>query len=389
MKKIFSHDCKILIVDDNPENIQVLGKLLQNEDYSVDFAMDGQAALEWVDKKDFDLILLDVMMPEMNGFEVCERIKADPEKQKIPVVFLTAKTDLESTIKGFCAGAVDYVNKPFNKEELLARVSTQLELKKARDEIELKNKLITSSINYAEKIQHAVLQSGIKSPGGTHEYFIYFRPKDIVSGDFYWFNKVDDKFIVAVMDCTGHGIPGAFMSMLGFTLLNEVVVRDRITDPGKILNRLREFVIRTLGQKGIISEVHDGMDGAIISFDWENGSLQFSGANNPLYLIRDNEIIEFKGDRMPLAYYEKMTDFNNHEIQVKENDMICLFTDGFIDQFGGEYGKKFKASSFKQLLLDIHKNPIEDIEQMLEDKFTEWKGDREQVDDVTVVGIRI
>ena len=388
MEKAASNVYNILMVDDLPENLQVLGNLLKNDNYSIEFAMDGQTALEWVEKKDFDLILLDVMMPGMSGFEVCSIIKANPEKKKVPIIFLTSKTDAESTIEGFKAGAIDYVTKPFHKEELLTRVSTHLRQKRSSDEIERKNRLITYSIEYALKIQNAILQSSNNLLKEGPEHFIYFKPKDIVSGDFYWFNKVDNKIIFAVMDCTGHGVPGAFMSMLGITLLNEVVIRERIASPDKILNYLREKIIDTLGQTGLVLENQDGMDGSIISLDQQKRVIEYSGANNPMFLIRNNEITRIIADRMPLSYYGKMTDYSSHEIQLEKNDMVYLFTDGFADQFGGEHEKKFMVSSFKQLLLDIHEKSMTDQRQVLDSKFFEWKGDSEQIDDVLVVGIR-
>ncbi len=299
----------ILIVDDNPKNLQILGNYLQNEGYKVEFALDGKSALDWIGRTEFDLILLDIMMPGMDGFEVCRIIKNDPVKQKIPVIFLTAKVDTESIVNGFDLGAVDYVIKPFNQKELIARVKTQIEIKRGRDEIarnlkeiEYKNKLIKYSIQYAHTIQAAVLKASMNGSDFFPEQFCLLLPKDIVSGDFYWFHRIDNKLLVGVFDCTGHGIPGAFMSMLGVTLLNETVIREKIIEPHLILNRLREKIIEALGQKGIISEVADGMDGSIISYDLTSKKLVYSGAYNPIYLIRDNKIIELKGDRMPLSY---------------------------------------------------------------------------------------
>jgi DNA-binding response OmpR family regulator len=387
---------KILIVDDNPKNLQILGNILHEENYEVEFAINGETALEWIEKTDFDLILLDIMMPELDGFEVCERMKNNPEKREIPIIFLTAKTDTDSLVKGFETGCVDYITKPFNRKELLARVSTQITIKKQRDEIakyleelKVKNKLITHSIKYAQNIQNVILHASRKKIDNLQEYFIFFEPKDIVSGDFYWFQKTNDQIIAAVVDCTGHGVPGAFMSMLGVTFLNETVRHERIFVPNKILNRLREKIIEALDQTGAMYEVHDGMDAAIISLNTRINKLQFSGANNPLCLIRNNEIYEYKGDKMPVAYYERMTDFTNHEISLKKGDMIYLFSDGFADQFGGKNNKKFQSNSLKQLLLDIHLKTLKEQHNSLCKTFQNWKGDFDQIDDVTIIGIRI
>jgi len=386
----------ILIVDDNPKNLQILGNYLRKEGFKVEFALDGNSALDWIKRTEFDLVLLDIMMPGMNGFEVCRVIKNDPVKQKIPVIFLTAKVDTESIVNGFDVGAVDYVIKPFNQKELIARVKTQIEIKRNRDEIarnleeiEYKNKLITYSIQYAHTIQAAVLRASQNGSDFFPEMFCLILPKDIVSGDFYWFQRIDNKLLAGVFDCTGHGIPGAFMSMLGVTLLNETANRDRIVEPHLILNRLREKIIEALGQKGIISEVKDGMDGSIISYDLKSKTLVYSGAFNPIYLIRDNKIIEFKGDKMPLSYHDKMTDFSRHEIKTRHDDLIYLFTDGYVDQFGGQEDKKFLRDQFKQVLLKIHKHPLEVQKEMLLDTYNNWKGNGDQVDDITVVGFKL
>jgi phosphoserine phosphatase RsbU/P len=396
MNKVSQPGPVILIVDDNPKNLQVLGNYLQIEGYLVEFAMNGESALDWISRKEFDLILLDIMMPGMDGFEVCRIIKSGQVNQKTPVIFLTAKIDTESIVNAFDLGAVDYVIKPFNQKELIARVKTQIEIKRSRDEIaknleeiEYKNKLITYSIKYAQTIQTAVLKASQNGSDYFPEQFCLLLPKDIVSGDFYWFHRIENKLLVGVFDCTGHGIPGAFMSMLGVALLNETVIREKITEPHLILNRLREKIIKALGQKGMISEVKDGMDGSIISYDLSTKTLVYSGAFNPMYLIRDNKIIEFMGDRMTLSYQDNTPDFSRQEIKTKRKDLVYLFTDGFVDQFGGQEDKKFRRTRFKQVLLRNHKNPLPVQKEMLLDTYLKWKGKEEQVDDITVVGLRL
>ena len=386
----------ILIVDDNPKNLQILGNYLQMEGYHVEFALDGKSALDWTKRAEFDLILLDIMMPGMDGFEVCKILKTDPVYQKIPIIFLTAKIDTESIVKGFDIGAVDYVIKPFNQKELIARVKTQIEIKQSRDEIskylleiEYKNKIIKYSIQSAQIIQNAVLKASVNGTDFFTEQFCLFLPKDIVSGDFYWFQRIDNKLIVGVFDCTGHGVPGAFMSILGVTLLNETVIRERIVAPHLILKRLREKIISALGQKGIFWEVKDGMDGSIISYDLKSRTLAFSGAFNPMYIIRKNKIIEFRGDSMPLAYHEKMSDFVSQEIETKPGDLIYLFTDGYVDQFGGKEDKKFRRSQFKDVLLKNHKKPLIEQKELLLNTHLNWKGREDQVDDITVVGLKV
>ena len=386
----------VLIVDDNPKNLQILGNYLLKEGFNVEFALDGNSALDWIERTEFDIILLDIVMPGMNGLEVCRIIKNDPVKHKIPVIFLSAAVDTESILDGFDIGAVDYIIKPFNQKELIARVRTQIEIKRSRDkisknlkEIEYKNKLITYSIKYAQKIQTSLMKKSQNGSDFFTDFFCLILPKDIVSGDFYWLHKTDNKFLVGVFDCSGHGIPGAFMSILGVTLLNETVIREKITDPNLILNRLREKVIEALGQKGTFSEVRDGMDGSVISYDLLSKNLVYSGSYNPMYLIRDNKIIEFKGDKMPLSYHLKMDDFSTQEMVTKPDDLIYLFTDGYKDQFGGPYLKKFRSAQFKEALLKNHKEPLNVQKHILHETYIKWRGQEEQVDDITVLGLKL
>src|SRR3972149_2489957 len=232
----------ILAVDDNPKNIQVLGNLIKNENYKVEFALNGKSALEWLQRREFDLVLLDVMMPEIDGFEVCRRIKQDPVLRHIPIIFITARDDEESIVSGFKSGAVDYITKPFKRNELLSRVSTHLELKKAREEIALKNKSITSSINYARRIQQSILPSDEMIKKILPESFVLYRPKEIIGGDFFWIHNIGDKIIVAVADCTGHGVPGSIVSMLGISLLNEIFWKKNMYNADEILRELRKKI---------------------------------------------------------------------------------------------------------------------------------------------------
>ena len=384
----------VLIVDDNIKNIEVLGKFLQDEGISVEFALDGATALGWLEKKSFDLILLDIMMPGMDGYEVCSGIKKNPLTCEIPVIFLTAKTDSESIVKGFDCGAVDYVTKPFIHKELLARVNSQIQIKKAKDEIkqylaviEAKNKDITDSITYARNIQKAILNK-LQTVKQLPEHFILLLPKDIVSGDFFWIGEIDDIIVIAILDCTGHGVPGAFMSILGITLLNEIILYDRITQPEKILQKLRNEIICSLGQKGDIRNIKDGMEGGLICYDRSKGIIRFSGSYNPLILIRNNELKELKADRFPVGYYENMKDFTFIEINVERDDMVYLFTDGFADQFGGPDKKKFTRKRLFELLQNIHLQPVDLQKQWLYEAFNHWKGELNQTDDVLVAGFR-
>jgi serine phosphatase RsbU (regulator of sigma subunit) len=265
-----------------------------------------------------------------------------------------------------------------------------VELKEAYDIIEEKNHDITASINYASRIQRAILPSVKEIRGLEKKIFILLLPKDVVSGDFYWFSTVGDKLILVAADCTGHGVPGALMSMLGISFLEEIIINNKITDTGLILDDLSSEVKRALHQKGNLYEAKDGMDIAISVIDRKRNTLQYSGAKNNLYLVRDGELSEYDADRMPIGYYDDPDKkFSSHNIDTKAGDLIYMYSDGYADQFGGTVHKKFKYTALKSLILEIHKLPLNEQRDMLEKRFLEWKGSEEQTDDVMVMGFKI
>ncbi len=264
-----------------------------------------------------------------------------------------------------------------------------LEIEKQKNKIEHQNSEIRDSILYAKRIQSAVLPDEREIKKSLPQHFILFKPRDIVSGDFYWIAKHNKRTVVVAADCTGHGVPGAFMSMLGISLLNEITGRKKELTACKILDLLREQIKTTLSQTGKHEEAKDGMDLALCIIDPERSVVQFAGAYNPLILIRNGEIIIYKGDKMPIGIHiGNETPFTNHIIEVKENDMIYMFSDGYADQFGGPEGKKFKSVPFKKLLLEISKKPLSRQKEILENTIEEWKGELEQVDDILVIGLR-
>ncbi len=256
-----------------------------------------------------------------------------------------------------------------------------------RDQIAYQKKHITDSINYAKRIQIALLPT-IELFSDKIEHFVMYRPLDIVSGDFYWVNNIDNKQIIIAADCTGHGVPGAFMSMLGVTMLNEIINCKRVFEPDKILNLLREDIISSLKQSNEEDRVKDGMDMAISVIDYKNDKLHFAGANNPLCLIREGEIHTYKGDKMPVSIHYKMKPFTSHEIDLKKGDCLYMFSDGYGDQFGGTKQKKFMVKNLKNKLLEhSHLQMLKQGEKLTE-IFEEWKGDSPQVDDVILIGLR-
>ncbi len=269
----------------------------------------------------------------------------------------------------------------------LASANEKITLQK--EVIEQKNKDITDSILYAKRIQEAVLPSQERLRGWFGELFTLYAPKDIVSGDFYWAAEKDGKFLLAVADATGHGVPGAIMSMMGSSFLSEIVGEQGITEPAPALAMLRRKVINAMQQTD--AETGDGMDIVLCAFDAAKKELSAACANNPLWLIRDENITVVAPDKFPVGIFPgEPRRFTAHAVSLQPGDMIYMFTDGFADQFGGPRGKKFSYKQLRELLLHIHKLPMETQKAELEKAFLEWKGkDEEQVDDVLVVGIRI
>lgn len=280
-------------------------------------------------------------------------------------------------------------------EKRTEEILTQKEqLEKHKGVIERKNKDILDSIKYAKKIQDSILPERRFIEQLLPEHFILFRPKDIVSGDFYWIERSNNLVYIAVADCTGHGVPGAFMSIIGHNLLNQAVNEKRLEKPDQILNYLNIAMSNTLGQNSSnassTSKIKDGMDISLLAIDNTNRKVMYSGAQRPLVVARDNELLEFKGDRHPVGGFlmGSFSSFTLHELDMQENDNYYLFSDGYSDQFGGERGKKFKYAKMKELLYSVRSEPMSTQRSILYESHELWKGNHEQVDDICVVGIK-
>ena len=267
---------------------------------------------------------------------------------------------------------------------LISKQKSEVEMQKKI--VEEKNKEITDSINYANRIQGALLASEELLKKNLNEHFVLFNPKDIVSGDFYWARNIENKFFLCLADCTGHGVPGAFMSLLNISLLKEAVVEKKIYQPDVILNEVRNEIISVLNPEGS-QESKDGMDCVLCCF--ENEQLKFSCANNCLWIIRKNQLIEFKADKMPVGKFIENRPFTLHTEILQKGDCIYLSSDGYPDQFGGPKGKKFKYKQLENLLLSIHRKPMEEQKVILNNTMNQWRNNMEQVDDICIVGVRI
>jgi serine phosphatase RsbU (regulator of sigma subunit) len=257
--------------------------------------------------------------------------------------------------------------------------------------IEETNKHITDSIKYAKRIQEAFLPTVENISTHLKNAFVIYKPKDIVSGDFYWIEKKENKILFAVVDCTGHGVPGAFMSIIGFNGLNQVVNEYNYTKPSEILTHLNKNISNTLRQKVEDSKIRDGMDVAICSLDLENYTLEFAGAFSPLFIVRNGEVLKTKGDKHPIGNFVGAEDFEftNHELKLLPHDKIYIFSDGFVDQFGGPGGKKLKYNAFRNLLTDNHQKPMAEQKEVINAFFEHWRSGYEQIDDVCMIGVSV
>jgi serine phosphatase RsbU (regulator of sigma subunit) len=264
------------------------------------------------------------------------------------------------------------------------------ELEISKDIIESQHREITDSIRYARQIQSAILPSEMDLKEYFSDSFVIFKPKDVISGDFYWVASTDNKTVLATVDCTGHGVPGGFMSMLGISLLNELVIEQGMTSPALILHKLRDKVISSLRQRGNEGEQKDGMDMTICVFDSTNNSLQYATANHVFYHVSENVITEYKGNRHPVGIFgDVLLPFEEYTIEVRKGDRIYTFTDGYPDQFGGPRGKKYKYQQLKDKIASFNAIELGEQGMLLEQELIAWQGDLEQIDDVAVIAVEI
>jgi serine phosphatase RsbU (regulator of sigma subunit) len=269
------------------------------------------------------------------------------------------------------------------KEQALNLIARQ------KIELELRDKSITDSLTYAQRIQEARLPSEIYFRNHFERSFIFFKPKDIVSGDFYWIGEKGKKVFVVAADCTGHGVPGALMSMIGLEIIEKTINEDNIEIPSKILAVLNKGLEKTFSrEKNIGTIIRDGMDVGLCIIDKKQKSLKYAGAFLPLYLIRNNSLTEIKADKVIIGMNPDRLPYSDHELALKEDDIFYIFSDGYVDQFGGSENKKFMYRRFRHLLLTIHRFTVNDQKAILEENFKAWMGSNEQVDEILVIGFR-
>ena len=431
---------KILVVDDEVDIeslvLQKFRHRLSTGELQFNFAHNGIEALDVLGRDvEVDLIVCDINMPQMDGLTLLSKIKEKYITKK--TIIISAYGNMENIRIAMNRGAFDFIIKPIDfsdfeitlnkaieetikikeseqirkqleeerkhKEELILKHSAELEMKVEertsqvilqKQLIEAKHKEITDSIAYAERIQKSFLASKENLEKHLGEYFVFYMPRNIVSGDFYLVNELSNgEFVIATCDSTGHGVPGAIMSLLNIASLEKALEYHQ--QPAEILNHTRRTVIERLRKDGSLEGGKDGMDCSLICFDFKNNKLKYAAANNVIYIVRENsaaefELIELRPDRMPVGKHENdAISFSQNEIEIAKGDIIYTLTDGMPDQFGGPQGKKFMYKRLKELLVNIAGKPMGDQKELLQTALKEWMGENEQVDDITVIGIRV
>jgi serine phosphatase RsbU (regulator of sigma subunit) len=269
------------------------------------------------------------------------------------------------------------------KEQALELIAYQ------KVELEIRDRNITDSLIYAQRIQEALLPSEDYFRKHFNESFILFKPKDIVSGDFYWIGEKGNKIFVVAADCTGHGVPGALMSMIGLDLIEKTINEDNIESPSRIMGVLNRGLEKTFSrEKNIGTIIRDGMDIGLCVINKEEKKLTYAGAFFPLYLIRNDSLTEIKGDKIIIGMNPDGMPYTEHQVDLQDDDIVYIFSDGYVDQFGGTDNKKFMYRRFRYLLLNIHNFPVNHQKAILEENFKNWMGKNSQVDDILVIGIR-
>lgn len=412
---------KILLVDDNDSDIKLLEKEFKKAKVPFTLQVVDSKIKFLQELNDFkpDVVLSEHSLPAFNSLEALLIVKNNDSD--IPFIFVTGSVSNDFALKCMNAGADDYILKNslhrlpssiealFTKKKItplphLQSRATYEEMEEAYykveeaykdiedayEKAEEENKNFKDSISYAKQIQEAMLPSLGTLLNRYPESFILYKPKDIVSGDFYWFVECGNKFIIAVADCTGHGVPGALMSTMGCSLLNEIVTIDNITQPSEILSRLNNDVHNLLKQNRKESHSRDGMDIAICSIDKENGKLEFAGANRHLLIFKNQNLQLIKGNSYGIGgiQLEKEREYVNHKMPLDKEDRIYLFTDGYADQFGGRYERRMMTRNLINLLQFMLSFDMLQQQQLLEQWFEKWKRNLEQTDDILVIGIQ-
>lgn len=390
------------MLEDNPSDAELIKRELSRSGmlFSMHTAASREDFIIGLNNFEPDIILSDHSLPSFNSLEAFAIVN---KNYNIPFILVTGSVSEEFAVAAIKAGVSDYILKSSLKRlpaavnsilagDVLKREKEAVEelhrqLKNAFREIEEKNKSITDSIVYARKIQEAMLPETKRLDEMVSDWFIFSQAKDIVSGDFYWFEKCGNLLVIAVADCTGHGVPGALMSVVGTSLLNKIVNEKGITQPAKILKQLNYGIRHFFKQ----NDAKDGMDIALCCIDLNTRKMEYSGANRPLWIMHQAGLEEVSPTKLPVGglHDSDSNEYLTHTLQTEPGDMIYLFTDGIIDQFGGEKDKKMMKKRFKNFIASLRFKHMIEQELIIGNYINEWKGEHEQVDDILIVGLKI
>jgi CheY-like chemotaxis protein len=380
----------ILVVDDTPANIDVVKEILFPE-YHIQAAINGASALDLIARKKPDLILLDVMMPGMDGYEVCRRLKEDVKTRSIPVIFLTAKDHVEDQARGFEIGAADYIMKPVNPTVLTARIATHIALSDHRKQLTDALEKVTHSINYASRIQRSTLPDLANIEPVMKDFFALWEPRDTVGGDIYWCGKWGDGLLVILADCTGHGVPGAFLTLLANGALDAA---KNVVEAGNLealVSNFHQILQETLGQHQDDGESNDGLDMGACYIPDILKTVIFVGAMFDLIVINDGEIDVIRGTKQGLSYrgIPKDQHYAANKIKLKGSPNFYMTSDGIIDQIGGERRRSYGKKRFRENLLKIQNLPMPEQKERIKDALVSYQGDEIRRDDISVIGFQV
>jgi len=398
-------EVKILFLEDSEDDVNLIQRSLNKSsfNYSPYWASNKDEFISMLNNYSPDIVLSDHSLPQFDSLSALKIVRET--NPHIPFILVTGSVSEEFAVKCIKSGAEDYVLKDnllrlpsiiesaLNKKDLKAEnymiKKLNNKLKDAYGIIRQKNKDITDSINYAVNLQEAVMQKGEDLKAYFPQSFVVLLAKHTLSGDFYWFRNIGNRTLIAAVDCTGHGIPGALLTIMGMNILHAAVLVHKIYSPPLILKFLDEDLNRKLSHRSGNKAVNDGMDITICEIDREEMLLTVSGANNPVYFIRDGNMQIITTDKYSIGNGEMSKQFQTREIQLMKGDVIYMFSDGFSDQFGGELGKKIGSARFREILLSLSKDNFDGAGDKLRKQLHEWQGKEEQTDDILVMGIRI
>ena len=393
----------ILLVDDLDDNLFTLNAILKSEPYIIHKTTSGKQAIEMATKTAYDCVILDVQMPEMDGFEVAKQLSQKEETKNIPIIFLSALgSDKEKVIQGIESGAIDFLGKPPDPALLKAKLrlcikisaktkETNKVVKTVKREHEVMKEYttdVTASLRYAQNIQQAILPKPESIAAQFHESFVLFQPKESIGGDFYFMKEMNKEVVLVCGDCTGHGVPGAMMTMISVNIIHNIVENKGITSPDLILKAMSNEFRSSFRNEFTNVSINDGLELAICTFSRRDNILKYAGAGRPLIKSSVDSIERVQPNAFGInGNMHEDTEFTLHQFNIKSGDRFYMYTDGVVDQFGGPNGKKFMSKRFMQLITECSEMSLKDQQVFIEKAVNDWKGNEEQIDDILIMSV--